>query len=147
MLRSARTEKTRTESRTCHLLVFSVGGRYLAVKTDEVGGISSWNGSIPVPSRTPFVSAVVRKDDVVLPVFNLAGLLKVVVQGDELLCLTAKQRQGMMAICIDAEMPVLHTLDTSSVTAYRGRDLNAVGSFLSGLDEIPIISLAQLGTA
>jgi hypothetical protein len=44
-------------------------------------------------------------------------------------------------------MPVLQTLDTSAVTAYRGRDLKAIGSFLNGLDEIPIISLAQLGTA
>jgi chemotaxis signal transduction protein len=129
------------------LLVFSVGGRHLAVKTDEVAGISGWTQSIPVPSRTPFVSAVVRHEDIVLPVFNLAGLLQVVVQGDEPLCLTAKQNQGMMAICIDEEMPVLQTLDTSAVTAYRGRDLKAIGSFLNGLDEIPIISLAQLGTA
>ena len=147
MLRSSRTEQKRTESRAYHLLVFSVGGRHLAVKTDEVGGISTWNGCIPVPSRTPFVSAVVRQDDAVLPVFNLAGFLHVVVQGDEPLCLTAKQRQGMMAICIDGEMPVLHTLEVSAIVPYRGRELNAVGSFLNGLDEIPIISLAQLGNA
>jgi hypothetical protein len=93
------------------------------------------------------VSAVVRQEDAVLPVFNLAGLLHVVVQGDEPLCLTAKQRHGMMAICIDEEMPVLHTLDVSTVSPYRGRELNAVGSFLNGLDEIPIISLTQLGSA
>lgn len=147
MLRSARAEQQTTVSRACHLLVFSVGGRQLAVKTDEVGGISGWQGSIPVPSRTPFVSAVVRQDSAVLPVFNLAGLLQVVAQGEDLLCLTAKQRQGLMAICIDAEMPVLHTVDISAITPYRGHDLKAVGCFSNGLDEVPIISLGQLGSA
>jgi len=147
MLRSTRSEQKAVASRTCNLLTFSVGGRHLAVKTDEVGGISSWKGSLPVPSRTPFVSAVVRQDDRVLPVFNLAGLLRVVAQGEELLCLTAKQQQGMMAICIDAEMPELHTLEVSAITPYRGHDVRAVGSFLHGLDVIPILSLAQLGTA
>jgi hypothetical protein len=53
----------------------------------------------------------------------------------------------MMAICIDAEMPVLHTLEVSAITPYRGHELKAVGSFLHGFDEIPILSLAQLGTA
>ena len=147
MLRSTRGERTKTASRSCHLLAFSVGGRQLAVKTDEVAGISGWKGSISVPSRTPFVSAVVRQDAVVLPVFNLAGLLRVAVQGDELLCLTAKHRDGLMAICIDAEMPVLHTLDVTAIKAYRGNEFKAVGTFTNGFDEIPIISLAQLGSA
>ncbi len=147
MLRSARAEQKTATSRTCNLLVFSVGGRALAAKTDEVGGISNWEGSIPVPSRTPFVTAVVRKDDAVLPVFNLAGLLQVVAQGEELLCLTAKQRNGMMAICIDADMPVLYTVEVSAIAPYRGHEFKAVGTFLNGLDEVPILSLAQLGTA
>lgn len=130
-----------------HLLIFSVGGRRLAVKTEEVADIAAWKGSIPVPSRTPFVSAVVRRDMNVFPVFNLAELLHVQVQGDDLLCLTAKHPQGAMAICIDEEMPVLHTLDPSAIQAYRGSEFEALGSFASGFDQIPIMSFARLGLA
>jgi chemotaxis signal transduction protein len=129
------------------LLIFSVGGRRLAVKTDEVAGISEWRGSIPVPSRTQFVSAVVRKDKEVFPVFDLAGLLHVRVKGEELLCLTAKHHLGAVAICIDEDMPVLHTVDASAIQAFRGGEFEAIGSFSSGLDQIPIISLAKLGSA
>lgn len=118
----------------------------MAVKTEEVAGISQWAGSIAVPSRTPFVSAVVRRDQDVLPVFDLAGLLRVRPHGEELLCLTAKHPRGELAVCIDEEMPILHTLDTDGIQAYQGTEFEAVGSFMSGLDEIPIISLAKLGT-
>jgi hypothetical protein len=93
------------------------------------------------------VSAVVRKGDEVFPVFDLAGLLHVRVRGEELLCLTAKHHRGAMAICIDEDMPVLHTLDTAAIQAYRDGEFEAVGSFVSGLDQIPIISLVKLGSA
>jgi chemotaxis signal transduction protein len=118
----------------------------LAVKTDEVAGISQWPGSIAVPSRTPFVSAVVRREREVLPVFDLANLLHVTPRGDTLLCITAKHPRGPMAICIDEEMPVLHHLDAGAMRAYRGSEFEAVGSFQSGLDEIPILSFATLGS-
>lgn len=147
MLRPSLARKQKSGSRSCPLLIFSVGGRRLAVKTDEVADISEWRGSIPVPSRTQFVSAVVRKDKEVFPVFDLAGLLHVRVRGEELLCLTAKHHRGAMAICIDEDMPVLHTLDTAAIQAYREADFEAIGSFSSGLDQIPIISLAKLGSA
>jgi chemotaxis signal transduction protein len=147
MLRSVRGEQGKAVSRSCHLLVFSVGGRQLAVKTEEVAGLAGWKGSIPIPSRTPYVSAVVRQDAAVVPVFSLAEFLRVTVQGDELLCLTAKHRLGAMAICIDAAMPALHTIDPADMKAYRGNEFAAVGMFVNGLDEIPIISLAQLGSA
>lgn len=147
MLRSSLGRKQRSGPQTCPLLVFSVGGRRLAVKTDEVAGISEWQGSIPVPSRTPFVSAVMRKDRDVLPVFDLADLLHVTLQGEELLCLTAKHPLGPMAICIDEDMPVLHTLDSAAMQAYEGGEFEAVGSFVSGLDQIPIMSFAKLGMA
>jgi chemotaxis signal transduction protein len=133
--------------KACHLLIFSVGGRKLAVNTDEVASIAAWKGSIPVPSRTPFVSAVVRRETDVFPVFDLAELLHVRVQGGDLLCLTAKHPQGAMAICIDEDMPVLHTLDMSEIQAYQGGEFDAVGSFASGFDQIPIMSFAKLGLA
>jgi len=147
MLRSANGSHQKPASRSCKLLVFSVGGRRLAAKTDEVAGISVWKESIPVPSRTPFISAVIRQDQNILPVFDLAELLRVSVRGDCLLCLTAKHPRGTMAICIDQEMPVLHTLDLAAIQTYRGEEFPSIGSFSSGLDEIPILSLSKLGSA
>ena len=146
MLRSALGRAQTVSARPCPLLVFSVGGRRLAVKTDEVAGISQWRGSIPVPSRTPFVSAVERRYNDVLPVFDLAGLLHVTPRGEALLCVTAKHPRGPLAICIDEEMPVLQTLENGAMRAYRGGEFEAVGSFVHGLDEIPILSFAKLGT-
>ncbi len=134
-------------ARTCPLLVFSVGGRRLAVRTDEVAGVSPWPGSIPVPSRTPLISAVVRREHEVLPVYDLAGLLHVTPRGEELLCVTAKHPLGPLAICIDDDMPILHALESHALRPYRDAEFEAVGSFMSGLDEIPIISFAKLGVA
>lgn len=147
MLRGAVGRQQKSVSRSCHLLIFTVGGRRLAVKTDEVGGISSWGGSFPVPSRTPFVTAVVRQDRGVFPVFDLAQLLHVAVQGEQRLCLLAKQPGGAMAICIDEEMPSLHTLDAGSVHPYLKSDVPAAESFTVGFEEVPILSLARLGQA
>lgn len=147
MLRSSVGKQQKTTHHSCPLLIFSVGGRRLAVKTDEVAGISEWKGSIPVPSRTPFVSAVRRKNHQVIPVFNLADLLKVSVQGDHLLCLTVRHPDGAMALCIDEEMPVLHTLATAAIQTYQGNEFETVGSFASGFDEIPIIAVSKLASA
>ncbi len=147
MLRGAVGRQRQATSRTCHLLVFSVGGRKLAAKTEEIGGISAWTRSIPVPSRTPFVSSVIRRDQSVFPVFDLAGMLNVRVKGSQRFCLMAKQPAGAMAICIDEEMPVLYSLDLSKIQTYHGRDVEAVGCFTDEFEEVPIISLARLGAA
>jgi len=147
MLRSSQGRTQRAGNTTCQLLVFSVGGRKLAVKTEEVVGISPWPGSFPVPSRTPFISAVVRQDQAVVPVFDLGDLLHAMPQGEELLCLTAKHPLGAMALCIDEDMPVLHSLDRAAIEPYQGGEFDAVGSFTSGFDQIPIMSFARLGMA
>ena len=115
------------------------------MKTDELAGVSKWTGSIPVASRTPFISSVVRLDQTVFPVFDLAELLHVSVRGDALLCLMAKHPRGTLAICVDEEMPVLHTLDHAAVQPYRGGEFPSIGSFTSGLDEIQILSVSKLG--
>ncbi|UVT20612.1 MAG: chemotaxis protein CheW [Nitrospira sp.] len=145
MLRTSGKHQRQEASRSLNLLVFLIGGRRLAMKTQEVAGISPWETSIPVASRTPFVTAVVRRHQVVLPVFDLAKLLRVSVQGSSPLCLTAKHPQGDMAICIDEEIPVLQTLDAAAIQAYRGKDVPAEWSYASGLDEIPILSVHRLG--
>lgn len=147
MLRSFVGAKEKPHSHTCPLIIFSVGGRRLAVKTDEVAGISEWKGSIPVPSRTPFVAAVVRRAQQVFPVFDLAGLLRVSIRGRHLLCVTIKHPDGAMAVCVDEEMPVLHTVDTAAIQVYEGGEFEAVGSFRSGFDEIPIIAASKLAAA
>lgn len=146
MLRPSLGRKQRSHSQSCHVLVFSVGGRRVAAKTEEVVRISEWKGSIPVPSRTPFVSAVVRNHDEILPVFNLAESIGLQVRGENPLCITAKHPCGPMAICVDEDMPILHTLDRARIQAYRGGAFQAVGSFANGSDEIPIISFAHLGS-
>lgn len=128
------------------LLVFSVGRRRLAVQTSEVSGISQWNESIPIASRTPFVSALIRQGQTVLPVFDLAASLHLTVQGNNPLCLRVKHPLGEMAICIDEEIPVLHTFDPAAIQTYQGKDLPAEGSYSNGLDEIPILSVPRLGS-
>lgn len=147
MLRSSHGKTQNTGSRSCPVLIFSVGGRRLAVKTQEVAGISEWRGSIAVPGHTRYVQSVVRTNDEVFPVFDLAGLLGVKVSGESLLCLTVKHPHGPMVICIDEDMPVLHTLDMAAIQPYRGNEFETAGSFSSGLDQIPIMNAAKLGSA
>lgn len=147
MLRGAIGRQRQTTSQMCHLLVFSVGGRRLAARTEEIGGISAWMGSIAVPSRTPFIFSVIRRDQAVFPVFDLAGMLKVRVRGEHLLCLMVKQPEGGMAICIDAEMPVLHSINRAHIPAYRTQEFETVGSFNDEFEDVPIISIARLGSA
>lgn len=146
MLRGAPGRQQKAAPRSRQLLVFAVGGRRLAAKAEEIGGISAWTESFPVPSGTPFVSAVVRQDQGVFPVFDLARLLRVQVQGAQRLCLLAKQPGGALAICIDEEMPSLHEPDAGSVHPYQGRDIAAAESFSMGFEDVPILSFARLGT-
>jgi chemotaxis signal transduction protein len=113
----------------------------------EVSGVSEWHGSIPIPSQTPFVTAVIRQGKTVLPVFDLAALLHRTVRGNSLLCLRVKHVLGEMAICIDEDIPVLHACDPAAVQTYHGTDLPAEGSYTNGLDEILILSISRLGAA
>ena len=146
MLRSAREIQRKATTQSWKLVVFSVGGRKLAAKAEEVLGITKWKESAAVPSQTPFVSSVIRSDDSLLAVFDLAGLLNVSVQGRDPLCLTVKHPRGPMGIRIDGEMPVLQTLDGSSVHPCYGEVFDSFGSFTRDNDDIPIIVLAKLGS-
>lgn len=145
MLRTGQRHQE-TARHSWQLLVFSVGGRRLAVKTFDISGISLWNESIPVAGRTPFVTAVVRQRQTVLPVFDLAAFLHLTVQGSSPLCLRVKHPLGEMVVCIDEEIPVLHTFDPAAIQTYQGNDLPAEGSYTNGLDEIPILSVSRLGS-
>ncbi len=127
------------------LVLFSVGGRRFAVQAQEVGGVRPWNGSLPVPSRTPFITSLVRHGDEVLPVYDLAGRLHLHVGSVSPLCLVAKRRDGAMAIRIDAEIPSLQTLDPSAVRRLPGQDPDVTGVCMIGAEEVPIFSFKTLG--
>jgi hypothetical protein len=146
MLRTGQKHQRETARQSWQLLVFSVGGRRLAVKTFDVSGISPWNESIPVAGQTPFVTAVVRQGQTLLPVFDLAAFLHRAVQGSSPLCLRVKHPLGEMAMCIDEDIPILHTFDPATLQVYHGKDLPAEGSYTSDLDEIPILSVSRLGS-
>jgi len=126
------------------VLLFSVGGRRLAAMMEEIVGVTSWNVSIPVASETPFVSSVVRHDQVVLPVFDLAGRLRVSIEGGHPLCLVAKHPLGNLAICIDETMPTMQTWDSARLHSYQGKDVPTERSYLVEAEEIPILCISQL---
>jgi len=126
-------------------VVFSVGGMKLAARTEDVGGVSPWTESIPVPSRTPFVQAMLKRDNHVMPVYDLAARLSRTVQGDPLLCLVARHLDGPMAICIDADVPSLETVDTAAIRPAGRGDIESLGSVMIGENDVAILALQRLG--
>jgi chemotaxis signal transduction protein len=145
-LRAARgRQQAKTTKPLWNVVLFSIGGVKLAARTEEVGGVSPWTNSIPVPSRTPFVQAMVRQDDRVIPVYDLASRLCRRLQGDQLLCLVARHRDGPMAICIDATVPSLETVDAATIRPYRREDVEALGMVTIGGEDIAIVALQRLG--
>jgi chemotaxis signal transduction protein len=126
-------------------VVFSVGGKRIAARAEEIGGVSAWTEAMPVPSLTPYVNAVVRQGDEILPVFDLARLLMVQVSRTERLCLRAKRQDGPMAVCIDAEVPTLHQVEAKAIHPASSSLPGVVGMCSIGSDEVPIYSWTVLG--
>ena len=146
MLRAARGQQhAQATKRSWNVVVFSVGGMKLAARTEDVGGVSPWTESIPVPSRTPFVQAMLKRDNHVMPVYDLAARLSRTVQGDPLLCLVARQLDGPMAICIDADVPSLETVDATAIRQYGRGDIETLGSVTIGENDVAIVELQRLG--
>ena len=144
MLRGWNGIQRKQAVRSWNLIIFSVGGRRLAVKAADLAGISKWRGHVPADNGMPFVSSVTQVDQAEFPVFDLAGMLHVSVVGDALLCLLAKHPCGTLAICVDEEMPVHHTLDPEMLQPYQGEEFPVLGMFSHGMDQVPILSLSQL---
>lgn len=148
MLRAARhQEQAVATKRSWSVVVFSIGGMKLAARTEDVGGVTPWGDSVPVPSRTPFVGSLVKRDKDVLPVYDLATQLDQETRGESALCLVARHVDGPMAICIDADIPSLHTVDAAQIHSSRRSDIETVGSFTSDGEEIDIVALQRLGKA
>jgi chemotaxis signal transduction protein len=128
-------------------MVFSIGGLKLAARTEDVEEVSPWIGSIPVPSRTPFVQAMLKRKNLVMPVYDLATRLSRKLQGDPLLCLVVRHIDGPMAICIDAEMPSLETVDAMEIRSNDRRDIETIGTVTIAGNDVAIVALQRLGRA
>ena len=126
-------------------MVFSVGGMKLAARTEDVGGVSPWTGTIPVPSRTPFVQAMLKRENHVMPVYDLAARLSRTLTGSPLLCLVARHLDGPMAICIDADVPSLETVEVAAIRPNGRGDIESLGSVTIGENEVAIVALQRLG--
>lgn len=146
VLRAARgQQQAQAAKRFWNLLVFSVDGLKLAAKTEDVGAVAPWTQSIPVPSRTPFVQAMLKRDNQVMPVYDLAARLSRQLQGNSFLCLVARQFDGPMAICIDAELPSLETVDATMIRTVDNGDLETLGSVTIHGEAVVIVALQRLG--
>ena len=146
MLRAARGQQhAQATKRSWNVVVFSVGGMKLAARTEDVGGVSPWTESIPVPSRTSFVQAMLKRDNHVMPVYDLAARLSRKLIGSPLLCLVARQLDGPMAICIDADVPSLETVDATAIRQNGRGDIETLGSVTIGENDVAIVELQRLG--
>ena len=146
MLRATRgTQQVHTTKLSWNVVVFSVGGVKLAARTEDVGGVSPWTESIPVPSRTPFVQAMLRRDNHVMPVYDLAARLRRKLIGSPLLCLVARHLDGPMAICIDAAVPSLETVDATAIRPNGRGDVETLGSVTIAGNDVAIVALQRLG--
>ena len=146
MLRATRQQgQAVTAKRSWNVVVFSVGGKKLAARTEDVGGVAPWIDPVPVPSRTPFVGAMLKREKEVMPVYDLATRLSCEPEGDPLLCLVARHVDGPMAICIDGVIPSLHNVDVAHIAPSKRLDLETLGSFTDEGQEIDIVALQLLG--
>ncbi|WHZ15072.1 MAG: hypothetical protein OJF52_001913 [Nitrospira sp.] len=153
MLRAQLRRQSRVErkgvaqARGQGMVVFSVAGRRLAAKTEEIDGVVPWPGAMLVPSDTPFVTSLIRREKGCFPVFDLAAKFNRAMRESESLCLIVKHVDGPIAIRIDPQVPSLH-LVAQSVVHYRpGADPDIAGTCVAGEEELPIINLTTLGTS
>jgi chemotaxis signal transduction protein len=146
MLRGARgKQQVQVTKRSWNVVVFSIGGIKLAARTEDVGGVSPWTESIPVPSRTPFVQAMLKRENHVMPVYDLAARLSRTLIGSPLLCLVARHLDGPMAICIDADMPSLETVDAMAIRSNGSEDIETHGTVTIAGNDVAIVALQRLG--
>jgi chemotaxis signal transduction protein len=146
MLRAARQQDQAVAAKkSWNVVVFSVGGIKLAARTEDVGGVAPWIEPVPIPSRTPFVGAMLKRDKDVMPVYDLAMRLQREPEGDTLLCLVARHVDGPMAICIDSVIPSLHNIEVTQISQSSRMDLETLGSFNDEGQNIDIVALQRLG--
>ncbi|WP_447974014.1 chemotaxis protein CheW [Nitrospira sp. Kam-Ns4a] len=145
-LRGLKSE-TPAAPKTCAVVLFSVGGRRLATRVEEVGGVRPWAEAMPVPSDTPYVNALLRYGEEVLPVYDLAARLGVQVEGEASLCLVARHRRGPLALRIDPDLPTIHAVELAAVRPAASPDPDCLGVCPIGGQDVLLYSLAALGEA
>jgi len=127
------------------LLLFSVGGQQVAAPTEEIAAVRTWPKTMPVPSDTPFVSALVRLEDECLPVYDLAARLNRALDPANGLCLIVKHEEGPLAVCIDSSIPSLHMADANDIHEGTGAEADVSGTCSIGEDQVSLVRLARLG--
>ena len=75
-----------------------------------------------------------------MPVYNLAGLLNVEVEGREPLCLVLKTDKGPMAVCIDETVPSMHNPDGDEVEPSDEESRPQIGTCRIAGEAVPIYS-------
>jgi chemotaxis signal transduction protein len=143
MLQS-QANRSKTVSSKKWVTVFSVGGRHFATGMEEVSGIIHWPSVVPVPSQTPFVNAVAWRGKEVLPIFDLAGQFHLTIESDPL-CLLVKHEDGLMAVRIDSEMPILQSVDRELIQLSDNADSVVVGKCTIDDESIDLLCLTKLG--
>ena len=133
------------QTQTRAVVVFSIGGRRLAARIEEIGGVWPWTTPTPVPSRTAYVNAIARHGNEMLPVFDLAGKLDVAVQSGAPFCLVAKHDKGPLAICIDGEVPSVHNVEELSIRPAPIANEDTPETCQIGTEEIPVYSFKSIG--
>ncbi len=128
-------------------MIFSIGGQSFGVPLEEVGGVIHWPQSLMVPSKTPYVSAVLWHEKVIMPVFDLADMLNVTVESDPPLCLLVKHEDGPLAVRIDSNLPMLQSLDRSSILPRLSDEAVSIvtGTFQLDGKSVAMVHLNKLG--
>jgi hypothetical protein len=88
---------------------------------------------------------MMKRDNHVMPVYDLAARLSRTLQGNPLLCLVARHLDGPMAICIDADVPSLETVDVTAIRPNGRGEIESFGSVTIGENEVAIVALQRLG--
>jgi hypothetical protein len=88
---------------------------------------------------------MLKRDNHVMPVYDLATRLSRKLEGDPLLCLLVRHLDGPMAICIDADVPSLETVDATAIRPNGRGDIETLGSVTIGGEDLAIVALQRLG--
>lgn len=143
MLKTPHGPNSKTE-RPWSLVLFQVGGRVLAARAEEVGGVWPWQQAMPIPSGTAFITSLVRRGEEILAVYDLARKLDVSVKGAKPLCLIARHQDGPVAICIDEQIPSLRPVEPGMIDMQSGSESDILGKCQIGEETVPIYSLKTL---
>lgn len=127
------------------VMIFSMGGQSFAAPMEEIGGIIYWPDGLMVPSETPFLNAVVWREKDIMPVFDLAEMLDLTIESDPPLCLLVKHEDGPLAVRIESNVPILQSVDCSSIKPPEGANPIIGGRLELDGRSMAMLYLSKLG--